>query len=95
MVSGTPKVARLGALRFRLADTDHFAAPLEAGVPALIDLGRLLQSMDRILRDEETEDDLRLVFAPGSSLGGARPKASVQYQNGHLSIAKFPKETDE
>ncbi|KQV37691.1 hypothetical protein ASC96_25785 [Rhizobium sp. Root1204] len=32
---------------------------------------------------------------PGSSLGGARPKASVIDQHGHLSIAKFPKETDE
>lgn len=92
---GVADETRLGALRFRRADTDHFAAPLEAGVPALIDLGRLLQSTDRILRDEETEDDLRLVFAPGSSLGGARPKASVQDQHGHLSIAKFPKETDE
>ena len=92
---GVADETRLGALRFRRADTDHFAAPLEAGVPALIDLGRLLQSTDRILRDEETEDDLRLVFAPGSSLGGARPKASVHDQHGHLSIAKFPKETDE
>ena len=37
----------------------------------------------------------RLIFAPGSSLGGARPKASVVDQHGHLSIAKFPKETDD
>jgi serine/threonine-protein kinase HipA len=47
------------------------------------------------LRDEETDEDLQLIFAPGSSLGGARPKASVIDQHGHLSIAKFPKETDE
>ena len=39
--------------------------------------------------------DLRIIFAPGSSLGGARPKASVIDQHGRLSIAKFPKETDE
>jgi serine/threonine-protein kinase HipA len=64
-------------------------------VPALIELGRLLQVTERILRDEETDDDLQLIFAPGSSLGGARPKASVVDQHGHLSIAKFPKETDE
>jgi len=36
-----------------------------------------------------------VIFAPGSSLGGARPKASVIDQHGHLAIAKFPKETDD
>lgn len=43
----------------------------------------------------EEDEDLELIFAPGSSLGGARPKASIVDQHGHLSIAKFPKETDE
>lgn len=92
---GVADATRLGALRFRRAGETEFQAPLRAGVPALIDLGRLLQITERILRDEETEDDLQLIFAPGSSLGGARPKASVIDQNGHLSIAKFPRETDE
>ena len=86
---------RLGALRFRWEDDDIFQAPTRNGVPALIELGRLLQVTERILRDEETEEDLQLIFAPGSSLGGARPKASVIDQHGHLSIAKFPKETDD
>jgi serine/threonine-protein kinase HipA len=39
-------------------------------------------------------DALRVLLAPGSSLGGARPKASVRDQSGRLSIAKFPKATD-
>jgi serine/threonine-protein kinase HipA len=60
-----------------------------------VELGRLLGVTERILRDEETDEDLLMIFAPGSSLGGARPKASVIDQNGLLSIAKFPKETDE
>jgi serine/threonine-protein kinase HipA len=47
------------------------------------------------LRDEETDEDLQMIFAPGSSLGGARPKASVTDQYGRLAIAKFPKETDD
>ena len=64
--------------------------PLRAGVPALIDRGRLLQITERILRDEETDEDLQLIVALGSSLGGARPKASVINQHGYLSIAKFP-----
>lgn len=92
---GVADETRLGALRFRRDGEDVFQAPVRAGIPALIELGRLLQVTERILRDEETDEDLQLIFAPGSSLGGARPKASIIDQYGHLSIAKFPKETDE
>jgi hypothetical protein len=92
---GVADETRLGALRFRWLGDDTFQAPTRIGVPPLIELGRLLQITERILRDEETDEDLQLIFAPGSSLGGARPKASVVDQHGHLSIAKFPKETDE
>jgi serine/threonine-protein kinase HipA len=92
---GVSDETRLGSLRFRWAGDDIFQAPLRAGVPALIDLGQLLQITELVLRDEETDEDLLMIFAPGSSLGGARPKASVIDQHGHLSIAKFPKENDE
>lgn len=92
---GVADETRLGALRFRRASQDEFLANRGTGVPALVELGRLLQSTERLLRDEETDDDLQLIFAPGSSLGGARPKASVIDQHGRLSIAKFPKESDE
>jgi serine/threonine-protein kinase HipA len=85
----------LGALRFRRLGENAFQAPIRRGVPALIELGRLLRITERLLRDEETDEELELIFAPGSSLGGARPKASVIDQHGRLSIAKFPKETDE
>jgi serine/threonine-protein kinase HipA len=92
---GVADETRLGALRFRRTGEAAFQAPVSSGVPAVIELGRLLHVTERILRDEETEDDLQLIFAPGSSLGGARPKASVIDQHGRLAIAKFPKETDE
>ena len=92
---GVADETRLGALRFRWVGDKQFQAPIRAGVPALVELGRLLQITERILRDEETDEDLQVIFAPGSSLGGARPKASVVDQHGHLSIAKFPKETDD
>jgi serine/threonine-protein kinase HipA len=92
---GVSDVSRLGALRFRNAGEEVFQSPTAAGVPGLVELGRLLQVTDRILRDEETDEDLQLIFAPGSSLGGARPKASVIDRHGRLSIAKFPKENDE
>lgn len=91
---GVSDIARLGALRFRRPSDDAFQAPPGSGVPPLIELPRLLQSSDRIARDEDTDADLNTILGPGSSLGGARPKASV-VDGGHLSIAKFPKETDE
>ncbi len=92
---GVSDVSRLGALRFRRPGEEQFQAPTAEGVPGLVELGRLLQVTERILRDEETDEDLQMIFAPGSSLGGARPKASVIDQHGQLAIAKFPKQTDE
>jgi serine/threonine-protein kinase HipA len=92
---GVSDISRLGALRFRRSGDEEFQSPTAVGIPGLIELGRLLQVTERILRDEETDEDLQLIFAPGSSLGGARPKASVIDQHGHLSIAKFPKEADD
>jgi serine/threonine-protein kinase HipA len=83
---------RLGALRFKV-DGD-FQAREGIGVPALVSLGDLLHASQRVLRGEETAEDLQMLFAPGSSLGGARPKASILDQHGRLSVAKFPKETD-
>jgi len=92
---GVADETRLGALRFRYAGEEVFQAPTKSGVPKLFELGKLLGVTERILRDEETDEDLQMIFAPGSSLGGARPKASIIDQHGYLSIAKFPKEDDE
>jgi serine/threonine-protein kinase HipA len=88
--------ARQGALRF----AEHAGGPFlrEHGVkriPPLVELPRLLSAAQRVMDEEDTDEDLRLLFAPGSSLGGARPKASVREQDGHLAIAKFPRRDDE
>jgi serine/threonine-protein kinase HipA len=61
----------------------------------LIELPRLLSAAEHALSDTDTDEDLRLLLAPGSSLGGARPKASVRDRDGHLAIAKFPNKGDE
>jgi serine/threonine-protein kinase HipA len=87
-------IARQGALRFAEAEGGPFLA---AGVqiPPLVRLAALLGAALRVSADEETDEDLRLLVAPGSSLGGARPKASViDDRDGQLSIAKFPKTDD-
>jgi serine/threonine-protein kinase HipA len=92
---GVSDVSRLGALRFRRSVEDEFQSPTTVGVPGQIELDRLLQITERILRGEETNEDLQMILAPGASLGGARPKASVIDKHGRLAIAKFPKETDD
>jgi serine/threonine-protein kinase HipA len=92
---GVTDASRVGALRFRRSGEQQFQSPATTGVPGQIELGRLLQATERILRDEETDEDLQVILAPGSSLGGARPKASVTDRHGRLAIAKFPKETDD
>lgn len=59
-------------------------------IPPLIDLARLLSAAQHVAADSDDAEDLRLLLAPGSSLGGARPKASVRDNDGRLTIAKFP-----
>jgi serine/threonine-protein kinase HipA len=86
---------RPGALRFAEAGSKEFLASGGPKIPPLVCLSKLLAASDRVIADEESDDDLRLLLAPGSSLGGARPKAAVTDANGHLHIAKFPHAQDE
>lgn len=89
---------RLGALRFADPATPEertFLATSERPIPPLVDLGRLLSAATRVITDRDSDDDLRLLLAPGASLGGARPKASVRDASGRLMIAKFPSPADD
>jgi serine/threonine-protein kinase HipA len=80
--------ARQGALRFAMQEGGPFLATADAiRIPPLIELPRLLSATERILDDKDSDEDLRLLLAPGSSLGGARPKASVRDRDGQLAIA--------
>jgi len=83
---GVSDVSRLGALRFRNAAEETFQSPAAGGVPELVDLGRLLGVTERILREEETYEDLQMIFAPGSPLGGARPTFNRQVPEGNRRI---------
>jgi serine/threonine-protein kinase HipA len=87
---------RTGALRFKADEGEPFLRESDAGrVPPLVDLPKLLSAAQRVIDEDETDEDLRLLLAPGSSLGGARPKASVREKDGGLAIAKFPRKDDE
>jgi serine/threonine-protein kinase HipA len=88
--------ARQGALRFReKAEGPFLAPPGKLAIPPLLALPKLLSASDRFLESRENEADLQLLLAPGSSLGGARPKSSVYDAGGVLAIAKFPRKDDE
>jgi serine/threonine-protein kinase HipA len=92
---GVGDIARQGALRFKETPDGPFLASGDgANVPPLFRLGELLNAAMRVAADGDDDNDLRLILAPGSSLGGARAKASVLDQHGELSIAKFPQADD-
>ncbi len=92
---------RLGALRFKkdpygpfLDDDSLLPTPPWATLRRLESAARRLSSDDDIGTDAE-ERWLSMLLAPGSSLGGARPKANVLAPDGSLWIAKFPAKADE
>lgn len=88
--------ARQGALRFAMREDGPFLAESEGvRIPPVIELPRLLTAADHVESETDTDEELRLLLAPGSSLGGARPKATVREADGSLAIAKFPQRSDE
>ena len=92
---GVDDHARQGALRFSEEPGGPFLASAGTSrVPPLVELPRLLGAAYRLDAGTEDDDDLALLLAPGSSLGGARPKASVRDRDGRLAMAKFPREQD-
>lgn len=90
---------RMGALRFKITDGPYLDDQGDISTPPWTSI-RELQQASQFLEQESSEEDpgfsaqLKLLFAPGSPLGGARPKASVIDENGHLWIAKFPSRDD-
>ncbi|MCL1873984.1 MAG: HipA domain-containing protein [Clostridiales bacterium] len=90
---------RSGALRFSLEENGPFlAADKDLSAPPWTTLRTLETASLAFENDDESAQEekwLRQLLAPGSSLGGARPKASVQAPDGSLWIAKFPSKHDE
>lgn len=92
---GVSDATRQGDLRFKHVDGRDFLDPGHT-VPKLISLPRLLNSADKVAEDGDDMTAVKALLEAGSgSLGGARPKASVQGDDGALLIAKFPDRDDE
>lgn len=92
---GVSDVTRQGALRFSVDAGGPYLGE-ETGVPNLLSLQRLLNAADVVAAggDDDMAAVNALLDAGSGSLGGARPKASVQ-DGGRLLIAKFPHLSDE
>ena len=90
--------ARMGALRFKTEESGIFlSGEQEMATPPWTTLRTLEAASWGIENDESGLETkwLRQLLAPGSSLGGARPKATVKDERGNLWIAKFPSKHDE
>jgi len=98
---GVHDLYRVGALRYKQEDRGEFlddsiglAAPPFAQIRALEQASRALED-DQDNVSQQGQQWLRMLIAPGGSLGGARPKASVADEQGRLYIAKFPSSRDD
>lgn len=92
---------RMGGIRFKLHEEGPFlndqkkmATPPWTSLRELEYASLQLEREDAI-NDSEYTQWLNILIDPGSSLGGARPKASVMDDQGNLWIAKFPSSHDE
>ncbi len=95
---GISDYCRSGALRFKSDIDGPFLAPSsDLNVPPIKDL----RELEAISLEYESDDDKyfdawsKMLLSPGSSLGGARPKANVKDVSGDLWIAKFPSKNDD
>ncbi|SFG05111.1 serine/threonine-protein kinase HipA [Salegentibacter agarivorans] len=91
---------RMGGLRFKTAqdgafldDDETMAAPPFAALRDL-EFASLQLEKEDALDNPEYLKWLNMLMAPGSSLGGARPKANIKDIDGDLWIAKFPSQND-
>ena len=95
---GVHDFCRMGALRFKkdpggdFLDNDPVSPiPPWASIRELQHCAKLIESN---IDTAEVRKWLTMLMAPGSSLGGARPKANILDEDGQPWIAKFPSKTD-
>lgn len=96
---GVDDLTRMGALRLARSGSPEFLDSRSLAVPPrtrLRDLEHWARELEEGLPREASEEEswVSMLIAPGSSLGGARPKASFLEEDESLWIAKFPSRED-
>lgn len=97
---GVQDCTRMGALRFSRPGEQTFLANEALSAPPVTRIAEL-QAVAFELTQKKQDDVgkikewLKVLVAPGSSLGGARPKANLVDEDGSLWIAKFPSADDD
>jgi serine/threonine-protein kinase HipA len=97
---GVHDLHRMGAIRFKLEPDGPFLDNNDDMAAPPVTFLRTLEEASLQLEREDAADDpqfsqwLNLLMSPGSSLGGARPKASIIDPDAQLWIAKFPSSND-
>lgn len=98
-ILGVCDLTRQGAIRIKTEPDGPFeSADIENAAPPWTTLRKLEDSARHLDADDKGADEERWLndlFRPGTSLGGARPKANVTAPDGSLWIAKFPSVKDE
>lgn len=97
---GVQDCTRMGALRFSRPDEQTFLADDARSAPPVTRIAELQAVAFELTRKKQDDLDkikewLKVLVAPGSSLGGARPKANLVAEDGRLWIAKFPSADDD
>lgn len=96
---GVHDLTRMGALRFKEPGAAHYLDNSANAAPPVTDL-RELAAISRRIEEPgveqlpEYERWLAMLIAPGTSLGGARPKANFRTPGDELWLAKFPAKDD-
>lgn len=100
-LKGIDDASRMGGFRFKTDVNADFINSIDTlRIPPLTNIRELLNASNEIEKSEEANQLpdkkwLTQLVQPGSSLGGARPKASVIDNNQFLFIAKFPSRKDD
>ena len=98
---GIDDESRMGGFRFaETAGGKFINCEANLRVPPLTSIRELMHAAHEIEASEEkhllpSKKWLAQLLHPGTSLGGARPKASVIDEDGRLTVAKFPSRKDD
>ena len=98
---GIDDYSRMGGFRFKESpDGEFINCDATLRIPPLTDIQVLVAASREVEKSEERnllpdKKWLLQLVHPGTSLGGARPKAGVLNEEGELCVAKFPSRNDE